>query len=336
MRLSAMGDVAMTVPVLRAFARQYPEVKLTVVSRPFFKPFFDGIPNVDFFAFDDRQRHKGFLGLLRLSADLKKLRIDAFADLHNVLRSKIVRNLFAIGGKKVAAVDKGREEKKALTRETNKIFKPLTSMFDRHAQVFAELGFAVDLSHPEFPDPQLLDAQIREITGNKNEKWIGVAPFAQYDSKVYPQDLMQQTIDLLAHNDDYRIFLFGGKGDVDRLNAFASGKGSAVNMAGKIKFQQELQLISNLDLMLSMDSGNAHIAAMYGIPTVTLWGATHPYTGFSPFGQPLENALVSDRNQYPKLPTSVYGNKKVEGYENAMRTIAPEVVVEKIKGLLKG
>ena len=51
-RLSAMGDVAMTVPVLRAFSLQYPAVKITVVSRPFFKPFFEGIPNLDFFAID--------------------------------------------------------------------------------------------------------------------------------------------------------------------------------------------------------------------------------------------------------------------------------------------
>lgn len=105
-------------------------------------------------------------------------------------------------------------------------------------------------------------------------------------------------------------------------------------MAGKIKFQQELQLISNLDVMLSMDSGNTHIAAMLGVKVITLWGATHPYAGFSPFNQPLENALVSDSNQFPKLPTSVYGNKKVKGYEDAMRTILPQTIVLKVKNVL--
>ena len=102
MRLSAMGDVAMTVPVLRAFVSQYPEVKITVVSRPFFEPVFEGIPNVSFFAFDEKKRHKGFFGLLRLFQDLKDLHIDAFADLHNVLRSKVVRTLFAWSRKKTA------------------------------------------------------------------------------------------------------------------------------------------------------------------------------------------------------------------------------------------
>jgi ADP-heptose:LPS heptosyltransferase len=336
MRLSAMGDVAMTVPVLRAFSKQYPEVKITVISRPFFKPLFAEIPNLSFFDFDEKERHKGFFGLLRLFNDLKPLQIDAFADLHNVLRSKVERSLFALTGKKVAAVNKGRDEKKALTRLENKIFKPLTSMFERHAKVFSELGFPLDLSTPEYPFKQKLDTETLNLTGEKNKPWIGIAPFAQYDSKVYPLDLLQIVIDELAKNPQYKIFLFGGGNkEIEILDSLSKNRENVINIAGKIKFKQELQLISHLDLMLSMDSGNAHIAAMLGIKTITLWGATHPFTGFSPFNQPLENALVSDRNQFPKLPTSVYGNKKVEGYENAMRTILPEQVIEKIKISLK-
>ena len=335
MRLSAMGDVAMTVPVLRAFVKQYPDVKLTVISRPFFKPFFDGIPNLEFFAFDEKERHKGFAGLLRLFRDVKKLKIDAFADLHNVLRSKIVSLLFALSGKKRATVDKGREGKKELTRAENKIFKQLPTMFERHAKVFEELGFSLDLFSrsvgTEFPEKALLSSDILEIIGDKNQKLIGIAPFAQYDSKVYPQDLMQEVIAKLAENKAYKILLFGGgKKEIEILDSLSQPFENVINMAGKIKFQQELQLISNLDLMLSMDSGNAHIAAMLGVKVITLWGATHPYAGFLPFNQSFENALTSDRNQYPKLPTSVYGNKIVEGYEDAMRTILPQQVIDKV------
>ena len=329
MRLSAMGDVAMTVPVLRAIVKQYPELKITVISRPFFKPFFEGIPNLSFFAFDEKVRHKGFLGLLRLFVDLKKQNIDAFADLHNVLRSKVMRTLFFLSGKKTAFTDKGRTEKAALTRAENKMFKQLPTMFERHVEVFKELGFPVDLTFPIFPGRLELDKETRAIAGDKKQKWIGIAPFAQYESKVYPLDLLEQVINRLSAT-DYKIFLFGGKQDVELLNVLGQNKENVITIAGKIKFQQELQLISNLDLMLSMDSGNAHIAAMYGIKVITLWGATHPYAGFAPFNQPSEYAVVSDRTQFPKLPTSVYGNKTVEGYENAMRTISPEMVFNKI------
>nr|WP_314838165.1 glycosyltransferase family 9 protein [uncultured Flavobacterium sp.] len=335
MRLSAMGDVAMTVPVLRALVNQHPQLKITVISRPFFKPFFGGIPNLTFFAFDEKERHKGFLGLLRLFKDLKGLQIDAFADLHNVLRSKIVRNLFALSGKKVAAVDKGRQGKKELTRAENKVFQQLPTMFERHVKVFEKLGFTVDLSQPEFPEKAVLSPDILRIIGQKNHKLIGIAPFAQYTSKLYPLDLMQQVINQLALDTTQTILLFGGGAqEIQQLNALAAQHKNVVVVAGKIKFHQELQLISNLDVMLSMDSGNAHIAAMLGVKVITLWGATHPYAGFLPFNQPFENALTADRKQFPMLPTSVYGNKNVPGYEDAMRTITPETVVAKIQKAL--
>mgnify|MGYP001304184350 FL=1 len=328
-----MGDVAMTVPVIRAFVEQNKNVKVTVVSRPFFKPFFDGIDRVNFFAVDVKERHKGFLGLLKLHSDLKELNIDAVADLHNVLRSKVIRTLFALSGKKVAFTDKGRKEKKQLTRIENKIFKPLKTMFERHVDTFSKLGFSIDLTNPNFPIKAILSNEILTISGEKqNSNWIGIAPFAQYESKVYPKDLMQKVIDELASNDQNKIFLFGGGNkEIEILNEFASNQNNVIVVAGKLNLQQELQLISNLDVMLSMDSGNAHIAAMLGIKVITLWGATHPFAGFSPFNQPLENCLVSDRNQYPLLPTSVYGNKKVEGYDDVMRSISVESVIEKIK-----
>lgn len=330
-RLSAMGDVAMTVPVLRALVLQYPEVQLTVVSRPFFKPFFDGIPNVNFFAVDLQKRHKGFTGLLRLYSDLRKRNIDIVADLHNVLRSKVVRNLFRLSGKKVAATDKGRADKKALTRFENKIFAPVKPMVERHCATFAELGFAIDLTNPEFPEKASLSEEIIAVTGAKSEKWIGIAPFAQYQSKVYPQDLMQKVIEALAQDSNIKIFLFGGGAkEIEILNQLKSNLGNIVVVAGKLKLQQELDLISNLEAMLSMDSGNAHMAAMLGVKVITLWGATHPYAGFKPFHQPDDFCITADRERYPLLPTSVYGNKKVEGYEGVMRTILPQTIVSKI------
>jgi ADP-heptose:LPS heptosyltransferase len=336
MRLSAMGDVAMTVPVLRALVIQYPELKLTVISRPFFQPFFKDIPNLHFFAFDEKKRHKGILGLWRLFQDLKALKIDAFADLHNVLRSKVVRTLFALSGKKTAFVDKGRAEKKALTRVENKIFQPLTTMFERHQLVFETLGFPIDLSRPQFPaKAKIFQSELATIVSQSNTL-IGIAPFAQYDSKVYPLDLMQEVIDTLAQNQEHTILLFGGgQNEKEQLDNLKDDKNNVINMAGKVPFSTELDMISNLDVMLSMDSGNGHIAAMLGVHVVTLWGATHPYAGFLPFNQTLDNALVSDRNHYPNLPTSVYGNKKVAGYENAMRTILPEQVVARLTEILK-
>jgi ADP-heptose:LPS heptosyltransferase len=290
---------------------------------------------VNFFGVDLKERHKGFIGLFRLFSDLRKLDIDLVADLHNVLRSKVVRTLFALSGKKFAATDKGRAEKKALTSLTNKVFTPVKPMVERHVDVFKQLGFLIDLSNPKFPEKAILSDEIFSITGTKNQNWIGIAPFAQYESKVYPSDLMQKVIDDLAKNKNVKIFLFGGGAtEIQKLKQLQNNHDNVIIVAGKLSFEAEIQLISNLDIMLSMDSGNSHISSMLGVKVITLWGATHPFAGFKPFNQPDDFCLTSDRKQYPFLPTSVYGNKKVAGYENAMRTILPFQVIEKINSNL--
>src|SRR5690554_2984978 len=273
-RLSAMGDVAMTVPVIRALLQQHSDIKVTVVSRPFFKPFFDGMDRVDFFDVDLKKRHKGFFGIYRLYQDLKKLKIDYVADFHNVLRSKILRTFFKSNGTKTAFTDKGRKEKKELTRLEKKVLKPIKSMINRHADTLAQLGFKVDLSKINFPEKSVLPDEILTITNEKSDdNWIGIAPFAQYQTKVYPLDLMKEII---------------------KLNTLQQNFSNVTVIAGKLKFTQELSLIQHLNVMLSMDSGNGHIAAIYGVSVVTLWGQTHPYAGFVPFNQPLENSLIPD------------------------------------------
>jgi ADP-heptose:LPS heptosyltransferase len=334
MRLSAMGDVAMTVPVLQALTQQHPDVKITVISRSFFQPLFQDIPNLIFFPFDVEGRHKSFLGLLQLYRDLKPLQIDAFADLHNVLRSKIVRTLFHWNGKKTAFTDKARAEKKVLTRLENKTIYPLPTVFERHATVFKQLGFPINLSQPTFPPKPKPDTAILNIIGTGQKILIGIAPFAQYDSKVYPLDLMKEVVSELLKNKAYRLLLFGSKHEINALQEILNNQENGIVVAGKLSFSQELQLIAQLNLMLSMDSGNAHLAAIYGVPAVTLWGSTHPFAGFAPFHQPIENCLTSDRAQFPFLPTSVYGNKKVAGYEEAMRTITVDSVLSKINGIV--
>jgi ADP-heptose:LPS heptosyltransferase len=325
-----MGDVAMTVPVVLALSQQYPDIKITVVSRPFFKSIFENIPNVNYFSVHTHHQHKGFLGVFKLYSDIKALGVTQIADFHNVLRSQVVRQLFAFFGKKVAATDKGRAEKKALTSLTNKDFRPLKTMIQRHLDTLKELGYSVNLDMPYLLEKGPIPEKASSLLGKKNEKWIGIAPFAHYKGKTYPIDLMEKVIVALSENKHYKILLFGGEEDFAQLEKLVNGFDNVFNFSKKFSFTNELHLISNLDVMLSMDSGNAHLAALFGVKTVTLWGATHPYAGFAPYNQPEENCLVSDRVHYPLLPTSVYGNKKVDDYEDAMRTISPEKIVDRI------
>jgi ADP-heptose:LPS heptosyltransferase len=329
-RLSAMGDVAMTVPVLKALSEQHPDIKLTVLTRAFFKPFFQDLKNVTVFSADLEGRHKGVFGLYKLSTEIKSFKIDAVADLHNVLRTKVLKFLFS--GTEFVQIDKGREEKKALVSGKN--FTQLKSTSQRYADVFGILGFPIDLSNPTFSKRKELNAKtLAIIHENRAFKWIGIAPFAAHEGKMYPLELMEVVIFELSKEN--KIILFGGgESEIQQLNALESKLDNVTNIAGMFSLDEELDLISNLDVMLSMDSGNGHIAAMLGIKVVTLWGITHPYAGFRPFNQPQENSLLANRNIYPLIPTSVYGNKFPESYATCMKSIYPEDVIAKIKSIL--
>ncbi|GMN07839.1 glycosyltransferase family 9 protein [Croceitalea sp. MTPC5] len=328
-RFSAMGDVAMLVPCILALREQYPNLKITILTRERFKPIFNGVKNVTVFSAKVQKEHKGFIGLYRLYRQLNTLGIDAVADTHNVLRSKILKLFFDLKGITVAQIDKGRKEKKRLINR--KVFKQLKTTHRRYTDVFQQLKLPIDLTKDNVL-PTMALPKIMEGSSDADTILIGIAPFAAYKSKMYPLVLMNGVLEKLTTNPHVKVLLFGGgQQEVNQLEAVQNRfSNNVINVAGKLSFEEELAVISNLRLMIAMDSGNGHLAANYGVDVVTLWGVTHPYAGFAPFGQPLENSICADREKYPLIPTSVYGNKHPPGYEKVMETISPETVYQMI------
>lgn len=320
-----MGDVAMTVPVLSAFSKAHPKIKLTVLTKKQFAPLFRDLKMATVFAADFNTAHKGIFGLYRLSKRLRNTQIEAVADLHNVLRTKILK-LF-LSGIKFAQIDKGRAEKKALI--TGKIVAPLRTTSQRYLDVFRSLGFDFEIDNPSFLAPKPLESSIKKILGEFSSI-IGIAPFAAYASKTYPISQMDQVIFELQKQT--KILLFGGGAkETKQLEAIATKYTNVCCVAGKFNLDQELDIISNLKVMLSMDSSNGHIAAMLGVKVVTLWGVTHPFAGFAPFHQLETNNILSNLETYSKIPTSIYGNTYPEGYEFAMQTISVEDIIKTIQ-----
>jgi len=307
MRFSAMGDVAMTVPVIKALLAQNQGVSITYVSRPEFAGFFKDIPRLNYYAADLAQLYNGFTGPVKLFNQLKKHgQYDVVADLHDSLRTKIIRRLFSLTGVKYAYIDKGRAEKKLLTRFPNKVLKPLKRTTERYADVFRELGLQLTLDYKLVKEPKPLTEDIIHITGNKTTQWIGIAPFAKHKGKVYPHEKMEEVISSLSQQ-DVKIFLFGGSDHEQEICSIWEQKYSYVISTVKIlTMQQELTLINNLDVMLSMDSAGMHLASLEGTPVVSIWGATHHYAGFLGYGQS-ENDIIADDIEC--RPCSVYGNK---------------------------
>jgi ADP-heptose:LPS heptosyltransferase len=325
-RFSSLGDVAMTVPVLRLLLAQYPTLEITMLSNQQHAPLFSNIERLHFIGADLKERHKGLKGIYQLFVDCKSSLVDfSVADLHNVLRSKILGAFFRVAGFAVQQIDKGRAEKKKLTRANKKQLAPLASTFDRYAAVLGELGFPVELTKGFLVKPSLRVA-------NKSLR-LGVAPFAQYREKTYPPALMKQVILQLQQELALSIYLFGAPGaEAAELQEWEKELPGVINRAGKQSFQEELKEIASLDAMLAMDSANMHIASLFEVPVVSIWGATHPYAGFMGWQQPLENAVQVDLSC---RPCSVFGNKPCHrGDWACMSNLAPAAVVARVKAVL--
>lgn len=314
-RFSAFGDVAMTACVLREFLEQNENIEVVMVSKNGFADIFNNIPRLSFEGID-LDEYKGLWGMARLAKNLnKKHKADYIADLHDVIRTKILSKTFKFLGKKVFILDKGREEKQHLVDIQNLEKHQLKKTVERYADVFRAMGFKIKLSH-----------QILPITENKNG--IGIAPFAQHEGKILPLDKTFEVAKILAKNE--KVYFFGGgKKEIDILNDWAKKIPNSENLAGKLSLKEELQKISELKVMLSMDSANMHLASLVGTRCVSIWGATHHYAGFLGYGQ-REEDIVHIKDLTCR-PCSVYGDKECyRGDWACLNEIQVEQIIQKI------
>src|SRR5574344_2123456 len=340
-RFSAMGDVAMTVPVIYSLAKQYPNIRITVLSRPFARPFFENLaPNISFMGADVKTEYSGVKGLNSLYRRLTAKHFTAIADFHNVLRSEFLRFRFRLGQYKVAHIDKHRSGKKALTASNGKCFVQQPTSFQNYADVLAKLDYPVKLEFTSIFPPQGGDMRLLYSDFIKEKKkfqqWIGIAPFAAHDGKIYPIEKMENVIKkLVSKHPSCRIFLFGGGSkEKSQFNKWTALYPQCINASAELNgLHDELILMSHLDVMVSMDSANMHLASLVNIPVVSIWGATHPYAGFLGWNQNPNNTVQIDLNC---RPCSIYGNKPcLRGDFACMNKIEPEMIIDRIELVLK-
>ena len=330
----------MTVPVVWSLANQYPDIRITVLSRKFARPLFDDLaPNVNFMEADLKTEYRGVKGLNALYRRLAAKQFTKVADLHNVLRSEYLRLRFNLGHYRVEHIDKHRNLRRKLVTEKHKLKQQLPSSFESYAEVFARLGYPVDLRHFKSIFPEEggnLNLLPKEIGPKKSfEQWIGIAPFAAHEGKIYPPRLMEQVIyQLIQKYPKVRIFLFGKGSQEDKYFQLWSAQYRQCQTVNRYteSMYQELILMSHLDVMLSMDSANMHLASLTGIPVVSVWGATHPMAGFLGYNQNRDNTIQLDLDC---RPCSIFGNKPCQRGDYAcLHNIPPERIVERISILI--
>lgn len=325
-RLSAMGDVAMTVHAVAALRRTYPDVAITMLTRRAWVPFFRDVERIDFLTLEGANGEKGFARVCRLASEAAASGVTHVADLHDVLRTKLLRTLLRLRGCRVAIIDKEKALKERATRPNDKDLTPLRHSVERYAEVLCKVGYPFDLPHVERHQREL-PAPFGERTAGR---WVGIAPFSKQEGKTYPSPQREQLVARAAEEFD-RVFIFSGGGaEREFAGAMESRHANVTAVFGRIRLDEEVDLMANLDALVSMDSSAMHMASLVGLPTVSVWGATHPATGFYGWGGDEKNQVQLD---LPCRPCSVYGEKPCPLGDYRCMRINPERIVERLNAI---
>lgn len=335
-----MGDVVLLVPVVRALVATYPNVEVTVVTRPKFASFFTDIERVVPFPADVDYTYTGIFGMRDLFRKLlRKGSYTVVIDMHDHIRTMMLRTLFKVFGTPVVVFEKGRKEKKRFTRKENKDTTPLIHTVERYRKAVERAGFPITIAPAPYFAPKAsvqeeVATWLQQNGQEKKGRWIGVAPFAMHVSKLWPLENYPKLIALLRNDPNVRIFLFGGG---DKEVKYFEGlrrqfPEQCVIVAGQLKLKQELALLQKLDLMLCVDSSNMHLATLMNVPIISIWGGTHPDVGFGPWGRGPESIIQISRDELPCRPCSVYGRETCyRGDFACQHRITPETVFDRIQ-----
>jgi ADP-heptose:LPS heptosyltransferase len=326
-----MGDVALTTPVLQAMRKTYPDVEIVLLTRDAFRPFFRSVSGLKLFHPDLKNRHMGIAGIFRLYRDLRaEGKIDYVVDLHDVLRSKLLRFFFLLSGVKVASIDKGKKEKRAVIK--GRIKTKLKHSVERYCDVFSEIGFPVKPGNGPWiipPSQKGVETALMTLTGDVLN--IGVAPYAKHKLKMWPEEYMVRLLKMISAKHKSRFWLFAGPGEKDRLTALHARLPDSVIVAGNYSLDEELALMSRLDFMIAMDSSNMHMSALTGTKTISIWGGTDPITGFGAWGQPDEHFIGIPHDELDCRPCTIFGKGECRRGDHAcMNWLTPERVFKQL------
>lgn len=314
-RLSSIGDIILTTPVLRALKRKYPDAVIHYLAMDTFKDAISGNPDVDKLILFEKRKFPGVSGICRFSRTLKDTHYDLIVDLHAKIRSRLI-TLFVTG--KVL-----RYKKRVLWKSilvplrlrryqvddtiVRNYFKPLEKLFVYFTGETLTFHFG----------PQDLE----KIQPYKNA--VVIAPGAANNTKQWPAANFASLGNMI--ND--RIVLIGGKNDHETCEQIRKTIGShCENLAGKLSLKESGALVSVSKYVISNDSGPFHIARGTAKKVFVIFGPTDP------------NMFTYDENAVliyagtPCSPCSLHGDKACpRGHFDCMKSLTPEMVYEIIK-----
>lgn len=289
-RFSSIGDIVLTSPVIRALRQKFPHADIRFLTKRAYaelvepNPYLNGI-----FYFD--QNIQAVIG------QIKAFRPECIIDLHNNLRSSIVKA--AIGAKSYSFSKLNLE--KWLRVNLNIDLLPKMHIVDRYMAAAAPLGIAHDGQGLDFfiPDNVPMPALGAEFARD----YVAIVVGAKFATKRIPAAKLRQIVDGIGKP----IIMIGGTEDAAIGNELANGT-LVVNGCGKFSILESARILQNAQLVITPDTGMMHVAAAFNRPIISVWGNTIPQFGMAPYmPQHPERSFIIEQQGLPCRPCSKIG-----------------------------
>jgi lipopolysaccharide heptosyltransferase II len=328
-RLSSLGDVILTTPLIRALKDRFPEAGIDFLTKKEFAQLFQSHPHIrHVHAFDTRE---GFWGLRALCRKIRAQGYDLIVDLHVNPRSIYISLLG--GGRLVRRYRKHSFQRQVLKRFRINFLRNAGPVIQRYFTAVEDFGIEHDRLGPElYPDAgsQGRAEEILAGSSHLNEGIIlGLAPGASKATKRWPPERFSEAAVRMTEGVNACIVLLGSRDDEDiarvvkdRLSS--AGRDQVMDLTGRLSLLEAAAVIARLDCLISNDTALMHMATAVNTPVVAVFGPTSRELGFFPFG---DNARVVEKLDLDCRPCSLHGDAVCpKGHFRCMLNISPDEV----------
>jgi heptosyltransferase-2 len=326
-----IGDAILTLPLIQALKRYYPQSSIDVVVIPRTAEIFFNHPAISrIIPYDKHVREKGILKFWNLRSRLNGKKYDLIIVPHRSLRSAILTRSL----KPQVSIGFDRSAGRWLFTDIVQ-HNPSSHEIERNLSLLSPLKIpAIQLElprlYPTDKDKQAVDSVLNGLKLEQEGRMVAVAPGTIWNTKRWPTDKFAAVCRLIS-SEGCTVLLVGSREDEELCKEICeiAQTNKVVNTAGRFSLLQSAELIRRCKVLVSNDSAPMHLAVSVGTPVMAIFGATVPEFGFAPRGP---RDIIIETKGLKCRPCSIHGGEKcpIKTFECMMK-ISPESVAEKVR-----
>lgn len=295
-RFSSIGDIVLTSPVIRCLKLQLKDVEVHFLTKKTFLPALNQNPYLDkIYTIEN--------SIDSILPDLKKEKYDYVIDLHNNIRTRLVK--LKLGQTSFSFNKLNVEKWLFVNLKINKM--PSVHIVDRYMETVKKLDIINDNKGLDYFISKEDEIAISSLPQTHHSGYIGFVIGGQHATKRLPLEKIISICQKINHP----TILLGGKEDAENAEKIAEvvGREKIFNACGKYSLNQSASLVKQAKKIITHDTGLMHIAAAFKKDILSIWGNTVPAFGMYPY-LPGANSKIVEVNGLSCRPCSKIGYEK--------------------------